>query len=229
METNKDQWLFFRGDTISIPVPEGVTPIIYVIGDSHVRVLPQACPDIFKSSQVDIADVFESKSAYAIGGEGHEFYLNEALLSIPDGSQALLSFGEIDCRHYIPKVAIARNQSIESLVDEVFERYTTNCVRLLKDKFRVMILPPYICPEDLTHENLYSDIIRAKSLLNGKLKTYCEDHGLLYIPIFSKGINEGWHRKPTYTYFNDSSHLGPCMVPVILDAMVGFKWKNFDY
>lgn len=226
---NKDQWLFFSGNTIAFPIPEGVKTPIYVIGDSHVLVLHQACPDIFKSSKTDIADVFDSKSAFAVGSINHDAYLKEALQLIPDGSQALLSFGEIDCRHYIPKIAIEQNRPIEDCVDEVIRRYTSNCVRLLKDKFRVMILGPYICPEDLPHENLYSDIVRAKFLFNEKLKGYCNDNGLLFIPIFNTARNEGWHRKPQATYFNDSSHLGPCMVPVILDAMVGFQWKGFDY
>jgi hypothetical protein len=227
--SKQDEWMFFKGNVINFPIPEGVKTPIYVIGDSHVRVLPQACPYIFKGSGADIADVFESKSAYAVGTEGHDLYLKECLRLIPDGSTALLSFGEIDCRHYSPKKAIENNSSIEIEVDVVIDRYTSNCVRLLKDKFRVMILGPYICPEDHAHANKFEDIVIAKTYFNSRIKKYCEDNGILYVPIFKKSLEEKWDEQPTYTYFNDSSHLGPCMVPVILDSMSGFKWKGYDY
>lgn len=227
--SEKDNHLFYRGNVIHFNIPDGIKPEIFVIGDSHVLILHKACPDIFKSSKTDIADVFNSKSAFAVGTVSHDTYLKEQLQALPTGSQALLSFGEIDCRHYIPKIALDNNRTIEDCVDEVIQRYTSNCVRLLKEKFRVMILGPYICPEDMIHANLYSDIIQAKRIFNDKIKAYCEEHGLLFIPIFEVSMNAGWHRKPQATYFNDSSHLGPCMVPTILNSMVGFKWKGFDY
>jgi hypothetical protein len=226
--SKQDEWMFFKGKTISFPIPEGAITPIYVIGDSHVRVLPQACPNIFKGSGADIADVFESKSAYAVGTVNHDTYLKECLRLIPDGSNALLSFGEIDCRHYSPKKAIENNTSIEHEVDEVINRYTSNCVRLLKEKFRVMILGPYICPEDHTHANKFKDIVRAKTYFNSRIAEYCDENGILYIPIFHKSLWEKWDEQRISTYFNDSSHLGPCMVPIILEAMKGFQWKGFD-
>lgn len=216
---------------IFFQVPEGVSGAIYLIGDSHVRALYEVCPQIFKKSN-DILDVYESKSAYAVGIEGHDFYLKESLKIIPDGSKVLLSFGEIDCRHYIPKGAINEGKSIDSLVDEVINRFTANCVRLLMEKFRVMILAPYICPEDHNHHdnNSYLDILEAKTIFNRKLITYCEENGILFIPIFQTALDNKWDQqlqRDAY-YFGDSSHLGPCMIPVILDAMKDFKWKGFD-
>ncbi len=225
----QDEWMFFKGNTIHFQIPEGVKTPVYVIGDSHVLVLHQACPDIFRSSKTDIADVYNSKSAFAVGTVNHDTYLKEALQLIPTGEQALLSFGEIDCRHYIPKVAIEQNRTIEDCVNEVINRYTSNCVRLLKDKFRVMILGPYVCPEDHAHVNKFEDIVKAKLYYNEKIGEYCEENGILYIPVFQKSLSEKWDEKPYPSYFNDSSHLGPCMVPTILDAMKDFKWKGFDY
>lgn len=221
--------LFFKGYPIDFPIPFGVNIPIYVIGDSHVNVLCQAAPHIFKKS-IDITTaIYESKSAYAIGSKGHDYYLNEALNNIPVGAEVLLSFGEIDCRHYVPKMAIEHGTSIEYEVDEVLKRYIPNCVRLLKQRFRVMILGAYICPQDKTNTNSFTDIFEAKRLINIKLKDYCNTVGILFIPIFEQSLDNNWHDKEIGTYFNDDSHLGPCMIPVILDSMVGFKWNNFDY
>ncbi len=223
----KDEWMFNRGKVINFEIPQGVELPIYLIGDSHVRVLPEVAPYIFKSSQTDIEDVFISKTAYAIGNEN---YLNESINNIPKGSQVLLSFGEIDCRHYVPKIAKEKNKSIEQIVDEIIEKYTANCVRVLKERFRVIVLGAYVCPDDHNHENSFADIFEAKTLFNEKIEIYCKDNGILYVPLFIKSLENDWDTiQLDYPhYFNDSSHLGACMIPIILDSMVGFKWKGYD-
>ncbi len=213
-----DEWLFYRGDVINFEVPENVSLPIYVIGDSHVRILVEAAPYIFKSSQVDIEDVFLSKTAYAIGGEK---YLNDAINNIPEGSNVLLSFGEIDCRHYIPVRAIQNNTSISEETVKVFERFSQNTLRVLKDMFKVSVMGAYVCPDDHNHENNFSHIRMAKSYLNALIKGYCSQWGMCYIPLFDF-VNE--NRYDTFqfeisSYFNDSSHLGPVMIPEILKAM----------
>lgn len=227
-EASPDEWMFYRGNEISFPVPQGVRIPIYVIGDSHVLILHQVCPSVFKASDADVADIFESKSAYAVGTEGHDEYLKESIRKIPEGSVILLSFGEIDCRHYVPKLAKEQRRSIGDLVDEVFHRYMDNCVRVLSQKFRVSILGPYICIDDHEHTNSYSDIFSAKVLLNIILHKACHRNGMAFVPIFQHSLNEEWDLKSKGTYFNDTSHLGPCMIPVIFKALKDFKWKGFD-
>lgn len=219
--------LFYNGIPIDIPAPNGIQLPIYVIGDSHVRVLPECCPNIFSKS-TDIEDVIDSKSAYAVGTKGHDVYLNEAINVIPDGSNVLLSFGEIDCRHYVPVKAKENGTTIEQEIDKLIVRFTANCVRLLKEKFKVTILGAYLCPEDLEHKNSYSDIFQAKYYFNFKMEKYCEENNLPFVPIFKTGIDNEWHRcKLEYPhYFNDSSHLGPCMIPLILETINNFTWGN---
>ncbi len=223
---HKDEHLFNKGEVIHFDIPRGIRLPIYVIGDSHVRVLPEAAPNIFKSSQVDIEKVSESKTAYAVGTEGHERYMNEALDIIPEGSNVLLSFGEIDCRHYVPVKEKQNGTTIKQEVDKIFERYTTNCVRLLKEKFKVTILGAYLCPDDLSHTNEYNDIFQAKYLFNAKMEQYCEENNLPFVPIFKEGIDKQWHKcSLDYPhYFNDSSHLGPCMIPIILETINNHKF-----
>lgn len=223
-DLERDKWMFWNGEQIPFEFPDGFGPV-YLIGDSHVRVLGECCPDVLRTSGADIADVFhESKTAYAIGSEGHDYYLKECLQNIPDKSLVLLSFGEIDCRHYLPRIARERNVSLESLVDEVMHRYTSHCVRLLKQKFRVTIMTPYVCPDDHQHQNPHSDIVEAKSILTRRLEEYCAEHGLAVVPAFHKVLERQWDRMPPGTYFNDTSHLGPCMIPLIVETITS-HWK----
>ncbi len=214
----QDQWLFHRGDIIHFDVPPNVSLPIYVIGDSHVRILVDAAPYIFKSSQVDIEDVFISKTAYAIG---EEKYLNDAINNIPEGSNVLLSFGEIDCRHYVPKRAKDNGRSIQFETNRVFARYVYNTVRVLSDRFKVAIMGVYCCPDDHEHENDFDHIYIAKEHFNYLMKEFCEMKNLCYVPLFDVVNDNNWdilkHDYPHY--FNDSSHLGACMIPYILNSI----------
>ncbi len=220
----KDEWMFNRGKVINFEIPEGIQLPIYVIGDSHVRVLPEVAPYIFKSSQIDIEDVFISKTAYSIG---NELYLNNAINNIPEGSNVLLSFGEIDCRHHIPKKSIENQTSIRYEVSKVIDRYTQNCVKALKEKYRVIILGAYVCPDDHTHENKFIKIFEAKQLFNQLIKEYCDENDILFVPIFKVSLENQWdiYEGDYPHYFNDTSHLGGCMIPVILNCIKENKLK----
>ncbi len=234
----EDKWMIWNGIPIDFPVPDGVRLPIYCMGDSHIIVLVECCPGIFRKPSVDLLDAHCSKTAYAIGADGHDHYLNEGLEKIPSGEVVLLSFGEIDTRHYVPRHSREKGIPIEELVSEVMERYTKNCVRLLRERFRVALLGPWICPDDLSHRcdsggetwmNDYASILEAKTLLNERLEDYAEQNGCLYVPTFKVSMENEWHVDRAHSYFNDTSHLGPCMIPVIFNAMANFRWKGFDY
>lgn len=212
--------LFYKGEPIHFNIPKGVIAPIYVISDSHGRVLIDAAPYLFKSSQTDVEDVSISKTAYAIGEETTRYYLNKSLENIPKGAQVILSFGEIDCRHHVPKWAKIKDKTIEEIVDEVIERYTTKCVEVLMERFKVIIIGAYVCPNDHNHEeNSYEDIYQAKKLFNEKIEQYCIYNNLIYIPIYKVGLEQGWDIAPIGDYFSDSSHLNACMIPVILETL----------
>ncbi len=187
-----------------------ITPPIYVIGDSHVRNLVKYAPDIFKSSQAEDVNVFDSKSAYAVGTDGHEWYLNEALERLPDGANVILSFGEIDCREYIPRLAQEKNISIPEMVNEVLGRYLSNCVEKLSRKFNVIIMGVYLCPDDFKDINKAGDILRAKGLYNASLKKYCTKTLIPFINLYN-----GYNVKN----YSDSTHMGECIIPLILEQL----------
>ncbi len=218
IDLSKDEWMFNKGNIIHFPIPENISLPIYLIGDSHVRVLGEVAPYIFKSSQTDIENVFISKSAYAIG---EEKYLHDAIKNIPEGSNVLLSFGEIDCRHYVPKRAKENGRSIQFETNKVFTRFVTNTVRVLSERFKVTIMSVYCCPDDHDHENDFDHIYIAKEHFNSLMREFCEINNICYVPLFDVVIDNNWdilkHDYPHY--FNDSSHLGGCMIPYILNSI----------
>lgn len=227
-----DEWLFYRGNTINFLVPEGVTGPIHTIGDSHVNVMDQVFPDMFISTRFAKLNVISSRqalyTAYSAGRPDQNDYILPALSHIPEGAKILTMFGEIDCREYIPELAKEENQSIEYLISLVIEGYTKNFLDVVKTKYRVMVVSPYVNPQDTMYRHKYEDIFEAKLLYCEYLKRYCKEGGLLFIDMFHESLKNKWDSFPLGTYFNDSTHLGPCMIPVILNALKNFKWKGFD-
>ncbi len=219
----------YSGTPHEFAIPEGVEGPVYCVGDSHVGVLPNVFPSFFWPCHWTFDDsetVFESKTAYAAGSDKHGAYVEKAYRSIPAGSQVLMSFGEIDCRHYLPRLAKEQCAELEPFVDEVIERYKRQCLNAFQQKYRLMVLGVYVTPADHHHENGYEDIFSAKRLLNEKLEAYCAETGALMVPIWTVSQDEAWDSHPVGTYFGDDSHASGCLVPVILDAMSGYKWTE---
>jgi hypothetical protein len=226
-----DSWMFYHGVPIDFKVPEGVTGPIHCLGDSHINVLSQAFPTMFMSTR------FASIAAYAVGNseQDHE-YVVDSLSRIPTGEKILCCFGEIDCRHYMPKLAIETGRTIVDLVAEATGRYTKNFLSLLSQKYNVIVVGPYVTPQDHNHctyaevnngpywSNTFAEISLAKFWFNFFLREFCtKNPEILYVPIYYISLAAGWDLAPQGTYFNDSSHLGPCMIPVILDTLKNHK------
>ena len=229
-----DEWMIYRGTPIPFPIPEGVSGPIYCLGDSHINILSAACPEIFISLRS------MSIAAYSLqNGERNEEYISPLLTDLIEGGKILCCFGEIDCRHYIPKNAREQSKTIESLVSMVTQKYTNNFLATLQRKYRLIILGPYICPNDHNHYayegadkivwvNPYEQILEAKVIFNTLLREFCEDVGICFVPIQEVSYENSWDILPEGTYFGDSSHLGACMVPIIFNAIKDYKWKGFD-
>ena len=208
--------IYNTGEEQDIPIPEGVTIPIHLIGDSHIHMLSYTLPKVFAFHG------FVSHTAWAIGKGEDGNYIRGILPLIPEGDRVLIIFGELDCRHYVPRLAKERNETIESVISSIMDLYTNNTLRLLHSRYKVCAAGPYVCPEDLSHVNPWEEILEAKLLFNDKLKRFCGEQGILYIPIIEEVIKKEWHKQPQGTYFNDSSHLGPSIIPFILRELVGF-------
>lgn len=228
----KDAWLFYKGVPIDFEVPKEIVGPIHTIGDSHVNILRDVLSKVF----VHLVPR-KSISAYAIQDKRQNEF-DKYLSQIPIGDKLLSYFGEIDCRHYVPKIAREQNRTIENIVTEIVERYSQNFLSLLKDKYRLIVLSPYIGPDDHNHTNYtslekwsnsYNEIFEAKKTFTELIRKYCESEGIAYVPTYEVSLQNSWDTAPIGTYFNDTSHLGPCMIPLIFDSIKGFKWKGFDY
>lgn len=234
-DLEKDKWLFHHGAPINFKIPEGVTGPIHCLGDSHINLLTEVFPQIFESTR------YSSISAYAVGSRKENEYVTDSLSRIPNGAKVLCCFGEIDCRHYVPKFSREQNRTVVDIVTEIVERYTVNFLGLLQQKYRVIAQGPHVCPDDHKHtcvsygaevpvwSNSFDQILEAKTLFNKLLKEFCDAEGILFIPMFYRGREYKWDELPVGTYFNDSSHLGPCAIPVILEYVNDYKWKDYDY
>ncbi len=231
MSPEEAKAMHYAGKPVEFVIPEGVEGPVYCVGDSHVSVLQGVCPVIFAPTHWGFEDsetVYLSKTAYAIGSDGHGGFLEKSFRSIPQGSKVLMSFGEIDCRHYLPRFAKERGISPSDLVDEVIARYKMQCLNRFLEKYRLIILGAYVTPNDHNNPEAYEAIFECKRLLNKRLEEYCAETGALFVPIFRIAQEEEWDRHPVGTYFGDLTHASGCMVPVILNAMAGYKWKGFD-
>lgn len=229
-EIRQDEWMFWRGVAIKFDIPQGVATPIYCVGDSHIINLVESCPYIFTDVKNGGKGVhYISATAYSMSGElPHEYIIN-CSEKIPPGSPLLISFGEIDCRHYIPKTCKKNGLSPSSEARKISIRYINGCLKKLSVRFRVIVLGPYICPNDRNHEeNPFDDILEAKSAFNDELKNFCVNNGIAFVPTFYVGQEKNWDLYGRDHYFNDTSHLGPCMVPLILESVTNFNWKGFE-
>lgn len=228
-----DSWLFYQGDTIKFTVPEGVYPPIHTIGDSHVNIMDQVFPEMFISTRFAKLNVINSVQALSLhtaykAGQENTDHIIPALSHIPEGTKILTLFGEIDCREYLPTLARKENKSIEFLVSLIIEGYTKNFLNVIKSKYRLIVLSPYITPIDHEYKNPFEDIFEAKSIYCYQLHKFCDDEGLLFVDIFHESLKNKWDEKSIGTYFNDTTHLGPCIIPPILQSLENFKWRGFD-
>jgi hypothetical protein len=198
---------------------------IYVMGDSHMRPFSEDRPDLFKTPLVI------SKTAYAVGDIVKNDFTGEAVLRVPSGSRLIISWGEIDCRHYVPQIAAVEGIPIRDVIERIFTSYAV-FLRGLNTNFRLVPLGPYLCPDDLNHSNngvrnSFWDILEAKDWFNKLLCAFCERHDLPFVPIYEIGKKNNWHTSsPGGDIFGDSSHLRGChLIAPVVDEILK-KWPN---
>lgn len=202
---------------VEITIPKEITGPIYVAGDSTVRILFETLPDIFVNAGNS------SITAYSLGKESEH-----ASDNTPEGSTLLFLFGEIDGRHYIPMVAKEKKISVEAATREVVHNYNAFLLER-KEKYKLIVLGPYVTHQDIEYKkyvqpadpcyhNTFEEIREAKRTLNEQLQRFCEEQDILFIPLFYISMRNRWHEFPE-EYFQDLGHLGPIVVPFILDNL----------
>lgn len=199
--------------------------MIYCIGDSHIINLQRGRPDVFTTIALDTPGTicYRSITAFSVGRETECGFVCQSIQQIPKGSQLVISFGEIDCRHYVPKTAVEKGWTIEEEVDDIFGPYALQLARLLND-YKLAAMSPYCCPEDHAQPdgNEFADIWLAKNRFSSRLKDYCALSGAAYIDTNEVVAANSWDLQPYGEGhpFGDSSHLASkYLVPIVMGAL----------
>ena len=183
-------------------------PLIYTVGDSHVKA--------FRWNRLFIVRHLGAATAHNLGKEHSKTGANRKLIDIMSRvdrkAVVLLSFGEIDCRIHIYHQYKKRGEvtPIRELIDDTILNYG-NVLQKLRDlgvNFVVYGVPPatrvrneyryrfYATPE------MHSQISR---MFNDRLKGFCEEKGYRYIDVHSRfSDDDGFMLKE---YAADEIHL----------------------
>jgi hypothetical protein len=199
--------------------------MIYCIGDSHIINLQRGRPDLFTTIALDTPGTicYRSITAFSVGRETECGFVCQSVQQIPKGSQLVISFGEIDCRHYVPKTAVEKGRTIEEELDDIFGPYALQFAKLLFE-YKVAVMSPYCCPEDHAQPdgNKFADIWLAKNHFTSRLKDYCELSGATFIDTNGVVAANSWDLQPygDGQPFGDSSHLASkFVVPIVMEAL----------
>jgi len=168
-------------------------PLIYMIGDSHVK--------MFRRNRLFVVHHLGAATAHNLGNPKSATNSNRKLLNIIDriGRKdiVVLAFGEIDCRVHIYYQYEKNNErrAISELIDDTVSNYGRVLEQLREAgiNFLVYGVPPatkvrneyrypfYAPPE------IHSQINR---MFNEKLKEFCEETGYQYIDVHSRFSDE---------------------------------------
>ncbi len=194
---------------------------IHCFGDSHLETLIQAHPDLF------IGHGTTSVTAYKLGEKINEFIFNDTLSQIPKGNRLLLSFGEIDCSLHIIKYARRLNKPIEEVTAMNIAKYQV-ALEFLKKKYTLAVFGPYPYfwysntegDTEITHIGTFDEVLDVKAVFNDQLEYLCEELGIFFFTLYDEVVANEWYKKPGY--YRDNSHLGECMIPLMLEKLKDF-------
>ncbi len=196
---------------------------IHCFGDSHLEVLTQSRPDIF------IGHGTTSLTAYKVGKQITDHFFTRFLLSIPNYSRVLLSFGEIDCSLHIIKFARKLNKSFEEVTAVNIAQYR-NILECLQKKYKLAALGPYPylrypnteTDTPKTHIGTFDEVLEVKWIFNRQLKTLCDELNVFFLTVFDETVKNKWYDFPDSGYYRDPAHLGEFVVPLILEKLKDF-------
>jgi len=195
--------------------------MIYCFGDSHVSVFTgkdgiMSIWEAHKPNTWDQLPQFRtyrlgSYLAYSIGRENHQGrkMLFETLKEIPDKSNVLLIFGEIDCRLHLVKQAQIQQKPLLEIITDCVIKYlkTANIVSELGHRVIIFGGIP---------NGHQSNVSRLFDL---SLKQECAKLHLSCLSIFDKLVDEnGTYRNHKYL-MGDACHLSQVAMPLILEEL----------
>lgn len=205
---------------------------IYCIGDSHVSIFTNIDNISESNSDWVESDLFLAKHlgpilAYNLIEKQDE--ISKKTLSIPEGSDLLLCFGEIDCRAQIKKQSEKQIKEVDEIIKTCVERYMS-FAKIFAKKYNIIIWGVTPCVVENPFAEYYKNNTDSfdypsgkleermyyKSKFNGLTKKYAHENRMKYLSIWDKLV-ENWVAKKEY--FLDDIHLRPTKVyPLIKET-----------
>ncbi len=228
----KYPWLCLFNACLLLKAKLSATPIVHVIGDSHVRPFVFRIP--FMIHHISQATAYNLNKDNSFSQSKR--YLNSFLPRVDNTRDILLLvFGEIDARVHI-YAQYRKNDgtiSIEQIIDATVEKYGETILRLRDDGFAVSVhgIPPAAKKQFVSNLPFMgspeerSEISRK---FNQKLGQFCRFNRIPYIDVQSISADANGFIKDDY--LADEVHLNGKIVPFARKSLVeAFKdSKNFD-
>ncbi len=228
----KYPWLCLYNTCLLLKAKLCNSPIVHVIGDSHVR------PFVFRSPFM-IHHISQA-TAYNLNKDNSfsqsKKYLNSFLPRINrERDVLLLVFGEIDARVHI-YLQYRKNGgkiSIEKIIEATVEKYGETIRRLRDDGFAVSVhgIPPAAKKRfvsDLPFLGSPEQRSEISRKLNQKLGEFCQENGVPYVDVQSISADENGFIKKKY--LADEVHLNGKIVSFARERIAeAFRdSKNFN-
>ncbi|MFO1151915.1 MAG: hypothetical protein U1E62_26350 [Alsobacter sp.] len=179
---------------------------IFALGDSHVRFL--AGKDETSNADMTMSRIFSADSALFVGvhvGPALAFNLGrygtktkaaeqiDRLVKkgkIPNGSDVMCSFGEIDCRFHVCRQAETRGVDVKDVVVEVCQAYTAFLDGLSSQGYRPSVWAPFAATwldrwDDPEHP-VYGALDKRKfavSVFNDVMAAACRERSLDFVSL----------------------------------------------
>jgi hypothetical protein len=210
----------------------GSKEIVYAVGDSHIWFLSgQARHHAIKDRAYggwrfeNTATFFKGYHlgpglAYNLGKTGTTVQTTERLEMlfdtpgyIPARARLILSFGEIDCRGHVCRIADERGLDIAEIVEGIVISYRQYLIILLGRGYRPMVWGP-VAPtvaERIRNTTMpiygrFDRRLAASRRLTERLESVCLELGIPFISILERLLDESG--RPDQKYYEDPIHVG---------------------
>jgi len=212
-----------------------MSDVLHCIGDSHASFFsgqeerqpawPKKANDIipsFRTYKVGPSLAYslcESKTKT----RGRE-KLFKILKQIPDQSNVMLCFGEIDCRAHVMKRVEQTKKSPASVVQTIVKRYFSVVMEIVKiNKFRVFVwnvIPSsYLNKLRQNRWPVYGTVQernKITKIFNDLLKERCDTNDIPFIDVFDHFVDGLMTKKE---FYHDDVHFSQRTMPIVLEEL----------
>ncbi len=191
-------------------------PLVHVMGDSHSKT--------FRGHRGFVVHHLGAATAHNLKKEGSTTGSNEKLFRIinrlPQGANALLIFGEIDCRIHAYYQFRKNNeqQAISDILDMTVRNYGEVLEKIRArgiDPCVLSVAPATTVGNEYNFPYYASPEVRSQitRVFNDKLREFCEGTGFTYIDIYPLVSDENGMRLDDYA--DDEIHLNGKAVELV--------------